>query len=235
MSSEDLRDAVESGDLESIRRLVEEEGVDVNTRLNNAHQNSTLNIASTSMHDNAELLRFLLENNADVYVMDCSDQTPLHAACRRRDNNIRVIQLLIALNSDINAREKYGRTALHFAIQVGADLASVRLLIDSKANVNAPDSMGDAPLHNITTDNGITAPVMELMLAHGADVHAQNGCLQTPLHRVVSCNCIEAVTVLLNHLRSIGGQDMVQSVLLACAACLSYYAVCKGLFGWNAP
>lgn len=47
---------------------------------------------------------------------------------------------------DINTNDKYGRTALHYAV-ISGRLAVAKLLIAKGADVNAKDDDGQTPLH----------------------------------------------------------------------------------------
>lgn len=82
---------------------------------------------------------------------------------------------------------RYGRTALHGAAdKANADIA--RLLLISRANVNAEDSQGNTPLHLAVASAQVLSDevrgTVELLLASGAAVNAKNSQGNTPLHLV---------------------------------------------------
>ena len=65
------------------------------------------------------------------------------------DNDIEKIEELINNGVDVNARDKYERTPLHYAKNYDA----AKLLIDNGADVNAKDFYGSTPLYDIICRN----------------------------------------------------------------------------------
>jgi len=105
---------------------------------------------------------------------------PLHAACSDLRGSIRyeVVKLLLAYNADVNVRDEFGETALHYAVSLystGSDKTSdlVQLLVDAGADVNAPSEVRDTPLYNACS-NGLESTVKK-MLECGARVDGING------------------------------------------------------------
>lgn len=118
------------------------------------------------------------ENAAVVLVQD-GDPTPLMEAAFT--GNERAARALLEAGADPNVRDRYGRTALWYAVYA-AHLDVFKLLIghpDVGEIVNLPDEpSGDTPLHLAvkSDDEGFT----KLLLATGADRGAQNLFGQTP-------------------------------------------------------
>ncbi|QDH18349.1 ankyrin repeat domain-containing protein [Wolbachia endosymbiont of Carposina sasakii] len=78
---------------------------------------------------------------------------------------------------NIYARDKNGRTALHYAVEV----KTVELLVEKGANVNAKDIEGYTALHLAVTEKRLE--IVRELIKSGADVNAEeyeNKC--TPLH-----------------------------------------------------
>ena len=71
-------------------------------------------------------------------------------------------------------------TALHWAASFG-HVAVVQLLLERKADVNARNSLGLAPLARAAWKGELA--VAALLLRHGADVHARNN-VRRPLARL---------------------------------------------------
>ena len=59
------------------------------------------------------MVRFLVENGADVNARDEDDQTALHEAAHK--GHIDVVRFLVENGADVNARNKYDQTPLHRA------------------------------------------------------------------------------------------------------------------------
>lgn len=103
-------------------------------------------------------------------------RTPLHIAVYRGQLNM--VELLLAHNADLRAKDRGGRTPLHEVIVSGSkDVAG--LLLAHNANVNARDKEGATPLH-WAAERGNSAFV-RLLLAYKSDVNAQDNKGRTPL------------------------------------------------------
>ncbi len=118
----------------------------------------------------------------------------------------RVRNLLRKNPSLVNARDESGNTPLHCAIGY-FELGVVEELLAHKADVNARDNNGVAPLHILAAGvppnapppprsvqllaaglKGIHLKVAELLLAHGADLHARTAWGWTPLETAERAN-----------------------------------------------
>ncbi len=75
-SQEGIFEAVRSGDLEKIKRLVKKE----NVNLKDFEGASLLHVAAEFSH--TEVVRFLIDSGADVNAKNLNGWTPLHLAAR---------------------------------------------------------------------------------------------------------------------------------------------------------
>ena len=80
---------------------------------------------------------------------------------------------LLAVGAECN-------TALHHAAR-GGHQATVRLLLDQGAHINARDIAGKTPLHRAAFCGG--EATVGLLLDYGADIKAKDSNSQTPLHK----------------------------------------------------
>ncbi|MGZ6255369.1 MAG: ankyrin repeat domain-containing protein [Candidatus Chromulinivorax sp.] len=93
-----------------------------------------------------------------------------HAVCGDDDQ---AVEWLLQTGADVNARNIFGQTPLHYA----QTAEQTKQLLVAGADVNARDDDGWTPLHMAET-----AAKTELLLAAGADVHARDNNGLTPLH-----------------------------------------------------
>lgn len=88
---------------------------------------------------------------------DNDSATPLHIVMRKQDfpdtyvhHGIQFIKLLLAHGADLNSKDSYGRTPLHYISEIeNRKLRSqiLEILMQAGANINAQDNLGDTPLH----------------------------------------------------------------------------------------
>src|SRR5579872_108537 len=108
-------------------------------------------------------LRSLLKTE-DVNTKDKHGTTPLMMAAAY--GSIDAMNLLVAARADVNVKNDFGATALHWC---AGDLDKVRLLVKKGADVNARSKMGRTPLLIAAAQTG-GAPIVEFLLAYGAKV-----------------------------------------------------------------
>ena len=175
----DIHLAAYLGDLDKVRRLVEE-GADVKEK--SKHGIMPLTVAVLGR--NLDIVRFLLAHGADVNA-EAKDLlgTPLHCAAFR--GHKAMVELLIARGANVNAKGGEGwlferGTPLHTAAWMFGDPEIAELLIAAGADLNAKDEDGCTPLH-YAADNG-HKPVAVLLIEKGADVNAKDKWAWTPLH-----------------------------------------------------
>ncbi len=87
----------------------------------------------------------------------------------------------IEAGADVNERDEYGYTALHYAAWTNPEPEATLLLLRAGADVNAKSKTLSTPLHAAAIRN--TNPeVLEVLLNAGADMNAQSEDGATPLH-----------------------------------------------------
>lgn len=115
------------GDLDIVKLLLKK-GVDINTK------NGISLVAAAARGAPYEMLKFLLENGANVNAIDGSSSTALMYEASR--GNAEGVKLLIKYGADVNAKN----TALRFAMYTHSSTPNrdeiVRLLIEAGAEYN---------------------------------------------------------------------------------------------------
>jgi len=185
--ADSLFDAVVTGDLAEVRRLVVDCGVDPNVREDDKGA-TPLHVAAE--YGYSEIVEVLLEHGVDPNIRDKYGDTPLHYAAVF--GNSKVVEVLLERGADPNIRDKYGLTPLHYA--AAFDYPKIVELLHKK-DLSDYDT---TPLQAAAEFN--YPNVVELLLEHGANPNIQeNKYGYTPLHYAVG-NCrVDVVRVLLEH------------------------------------
>jgi ankyrin repeat protein len=179
--------------------------------LASARNETPLHVAAEEGH--LEIVKVLIDHGADINAKNYHGETPLMLAFRHLDDPVteyvtsgfptgtkwfmkhqseETIKLLLERGADVNVTSKSpGQvTPLHQAVYRG-NKELTKLILDRGGNINAPDHVGDTPLHyavrgslvrtgskfKIETDKEL----VKLLLDRGADVNAQGFWKETPL------------------------------------------------------
>ncbi|MCL5436966.1 MAG: ankyrin repeat domain-containing protein [Candidatus Dependentiae bacterium] len=143
---EKLHSAVIRGNIEQAKALLEE-GININAT--NKRGETVLHIAvhgssGLGTLSRLDVVRFLLENNADVNAKDYVGWTPLHEALAW-DMNLDIIKALVNKGARIFVAEKRGYTPLHFAC-AHAGVETVKFLLAMGASVDSKNKLGETAL-----------------------------------------------------------------------------------------
>lgn len=154
-----------------LARILLEHGADLSAT--NAEHKSAIHYAA--MRGGAEAVRLLVQFGADVNAVDTfGSYTPLFLAAAHCNREIveETCAALLAAGADVNARNKWGSTALWSAATAGrGDL--VDFLLRHGAELEIRDSSGRTVLMFVTKLGFFDDMVVQL-LAHWAEVNAQD-------------------------------------------------------------
>ncbi len=106
----------------------------------------------------------------------CSTLPPINNALEKGDTQR--AEALILAESNINNRDKYGRTVLHYAAQHN-NLQIVRLLLDKGYDIEAIDNSGETPIFDAIYN--LHSEMVQFLIASGADINKFNKKGMTPL------------------------------------------------------
>lgn len=122
------------------------------------------------------MVALLLANGADPNVYEPDDGSALMASCQV--NHPGVARRLIAAGAEVDAQDRYGLTALHWAIARQAPEVA-KVLITAGAAVNAQHKDGGTPLH-VAAECAVEPALVRLLLQAGADPTLRDGAGRTP-------------------------------------------------------
>ncbi|MBN1960623.1 MAG: ankyrin repeat domain-containing protein [Deltaproteobacteria bacterium] len=123
-------------------------------------------------HPGAHTAHLLISHGANAKARTKSSETMLHLAAKFGNNEM--IVELIKLGLDVQSTDRYGRTPLHFAA-AGAMEKYAELLLAKGAGINVRDKFGRTALHMVRH-----ALMVKVLLAHKADINAQDNMGYTP-------------------------------------------------------
>lgn len=144
-------------------------------RLNIQNRHGIGAVHVTAMHGLAKMLNVLLALEANPKIVDENNFTPLHYAAARGQQN--TLLLLLHAGADINALTNDRFTPLHLSCLNGHENCVKALLYYSdhmriRVDKNAPNKMGDTPLH-LAAKWGFTE-IVETLLEYGVKTDLVN-------------------------------------------------------------
>ncbi|MBP0018313.1 MAG: ankyrin repeat domain-containing protein [Cyanobacteria bacterium SBLK] len=191
-AEKDIYIAAILGDLDILKKYIKEEG--------NVHiirpkgTGKPYFLGKTLLHlatwrDSLDVVKFLIESNANIHARDERGLIPLHNAASF--DSQKSAKFLIEIGSDINALDREKKTPLHKAVGLGR-AEMVKFLIACGADIDAQDSHDATPLHRAchsrtwaNAQNYIK--VVEILIANGANKNLRNGAGLTPLMLAKFC------------------------------------------------
>jgi ankyrin repeat protein len=186
----------------SIVRQLLVSGVDVNAR----QKDGWTSLHWAAFTGRVEVAQVLFDHGANAKLETEGGETALHTVSRgefdSQEQGVSTARLLLERGVDVNAREKYGRTSLHYAAFEGR-VEVAQVLLDHGANANLETNVGETALHLVSRgeynfeEHGVG--IARMLLEHGVDVHARNKFYATALHLAAFRGRPEIVQLLLDH------------------------------------
>lgn len=169
-----LLTAAASGDADLARKLIKE-GADPQARDSAGRTGMHLAVGQSEYsygNKTRELIAMFLNRGLDVNDRDGGGATILHHATQDTSYSVgSKIQDLIDFGADINARDRDGRTPLHWAVIKGGRQDHVKQLLESGADIEASDEKGMTALHHAAARGDES--VIKALLRAGADIEAE--------------------------------------------------------------
>ncbi|XP_052217087.1 ankyrin-1-like [Dreissena polymorpha] len=163
--------AVQNNEPTTLRQLIDS-GADVNEY----YQDMTLISAKSILHMCCEKGRYdcvkvLLERGANLYIRDTWYQTPLMYCMITQYDDIAAL-LLQHDPGIVDIGDKYGKSAMHIAVDVGS-IDCLKVLLRYGADVNVRNDYGVTPLIHVCGNKSLEVDVMlemvRLLVESGAD------------------------------------------------------------------
>uniref|UniRef100_A0A8C7Z6R7 Poly [ADP-ribose] polymerase n=1 Tax=Oryzias sinensis TaxID=183150 RepID=A0A8C7Z6R7_9TELE len=185
----------------------------------------------------AEVVSLLLCQGADPNARDNWNYTPLHESAIK--GKIDVCIVLLQHGADPNIRNTDGKSALDLAdssakaVLTGQSLKFfVNIVYCFAVRSSTSQKMLSTPLHLAAGYNRVR--IVQLLLQHGADVHAKDKGGLVPLHNACSYGHYEVTELLLKHGACVNAMDLWQFTPLHEAASKNRVEVCSLLLSHGA-
>lgn len=173
-----LIEAVQTKNLDAVKKVVEQLNADVNKPWDNKAIGKpyALHEACNVFGPSIEIVKYLVEKGAKMDVEDKFGRTPLMSLVMKPDstNRLEICKLFIEKGADVNAISSGGGSVLGYACE-GSNLECIKLLIEKGADVNGrKNNLANTPLMYAVSvfggqvNNG-SETIIDLLLASGAD------------------------------------------------------------------
>lgn len=173
----ELFDSIRARDFEKVKSLITSGTFDIDFT-EDKYKWTPLHVSLYS-EETTEISKWLIESGADVHAQESTGQTPLHFAVRKEGpEHEMIIELLIASEANVDARDKRQATPLLIAVDYN-NTNAVELLINNSADTNAQDAQGFGPLH-IASRYGYSDIISPLVMG-GASVDLKTLAQETPI------------------------------------------------------
>lgn len=176
-------EATQKGDIKTLRDLVENQGVDVNTR----DKSGQTPLHYAVKHQQAAVVKYLLSRkNIQINAKDNWQCTPLHEAI----SNLTILKILVEEGkADVNIQDNFGQTTLMRSISYNY-LVFNYLLTRPNADINTKDKHGRSLLHMAASHS---YPALRSLILLGKqkkslEINLKDNEDNTPLHEVCRYN-----------------------------------------------
>ncbi|MDR2175441.1 MAG: ankyrin repeat domain-containing protein [Synergistaceae bacterium] len=153
----------------------------------------------------AQIVQLLLDDGARADEPNDEGIAPLFAASEKPD--AAVLRLLLEAGADAGRRGKNRFTPLMSAAAAGADLESIRVLLEGGSDPAAEDDQNRSAIHLLASRPDAAPEALALLIEAGASPNALDSSLTTPLMEACRQKNTAAVRTLLNAGAKTGVRD----------------------------
>eukprot|EP00484_Ammonia_sp_Unknown_P021903 CAMPEP_0197032578 /NCGR_PEP_ID=MMETSP1384-20130603/11226_1 /TAXON_ID=29189 /ORGANISM="Ammonia sp." /LENGTH=272 /DNA_ID=CAMNT_0042462263 /DNA_START=198 /DNA_END=1016 /DNA_ORIENTATION=+ len=165
-----------------IAELLIEHHADINRKMD---FDGTICLHHAASNDQAEMCQFLISKGCPVNQSDKLGRTPLMDAAEI--GSIKVIDVLVANQADVNAEDREHHTALSYCIDFVSKKetkffdCAVRLVVNHGANPNYPGKFANRTLLHCAAAQGNLELVQQLVEKNGATIKMYDNEGKTPI------------------------------------------------------
>ncbi|XP_020627637.1 inversin-like [Orbicella faveolata] len=173
---------------------------------------------------NPQLVKMLLEKNADFTAADGNGATALHYVAQ--SNFSETVAVFLSFDKIKDIPDKDGRTALMWAAGKGSENA-LKTMLERNLDVHATDKTGGTALHSAAYSGHVNC--VKLLIQFGACVDALDMLEHTPIYRACEMGHTEVVNSLILNGATVNLEDQDGRTLLHWAALGGHAPICVAL------
>ena len=170
---------------------------------------------ATKRKDDPDLVMFMIRRGANIGARNIRGKTPLHMAAQR--GRVAVTRILMAKGQDPNFQSSKGMSAITFAAANG-HLCTVNAIMSRGRNVlvNAPDELGQTPLHYTSRKKYVAVTVKLLRAGADPNIRSNNG--RSPIDVAVMEGRQKTLRAMIQHGADVTDTDSIGQTPLHIAA-----------------
>jgi len=167
----------------------------------NVHNKYTL-LHRASYCGQEEVVRFIANRGADIYIRDANNNTALHHAAK--SGSVNIIKLLLDKGMSVNLTDKNAYTPLHVSAQFG-HLEATKALFERGAAINNTNKYGNTPLIEAAYNSKLE--IFRYLTEMGADINIRDAKNNTALHHAAKSGSVNIIKLLLDKGMSVNLTD----------------------------
>ena len=187
-----LRTAAEFGQLEIVRRLIDDHRLDVNAADESTGMTALHHAART---DQLDITQILMDHGADSSSSDSQGRTPIYYTLQGRE--FRCLELFLNLDADTSVLDMQGMSVWHVAAHNG-NVQALRILLssteDSASAINLKTKDGRTPL---CASASSSKEAVSLLLSAGSSLTEVTSDGSSSLHYAVKSGSLDVVEFLI--------------------------------------